>query len=251
MPCHQSGWAVTASPRLSTRGRREPVHWWLRGLRDGQEGAWLLMGGAPGRRGARMDTRVCTRVCGRVLVHTDTRAWGGGRGHLSPESGGPGQPGRRGCEQSPCGPGQEGQPQVGGLAWCPLCVASGRAPASLGLSPQVLPLPSRGSDRLTGKTGRLGPRAPMSVSGARLGSLVLPPRSCRTPQPSVLCEGAGGRVRWEQGPGAGGHDGMGRAFPAGGPGQGGAAGRGGRWEGAGGGRLSAVESDPLGTEKTL
>lgn len=195
VPCHQSGWAVTASPRLSTRGRREPVHWWLRGLRDGREGAWLLTGGARGGRGARMDTRVCTRVCGRVLVHTDTRAWGGGRGHLSPESGGPGQPGRRGCEQSPCGPGQEGQPQVGGLAWCPLCVASGRAPASLGLSPQVLPLPSRGSDRLTGKTGRLGPRAPMSVSGARLGSLVLPPRSCRTPQPSVLCEGAGGRVR--------------------------------------------------------
>lgn len=76
-----------ASPRLSTRGRWEPVHWWPGGLRDGLEGEWLLEGRAWGGHGVRMDTCVYTQhkqVCAGVCRSTRTPGPGVGKGAPEP-----------------------------------------------------------------------------------------------------------------------------------------------------------------------
>lgn len=97
-----------ASPRLSTRGRREPVHggWEACGL----GGCWRA---GPGRAWGE-DGDLCahaaqTGVGRRVLVHADTRAWGG-EGAPEPECGRLGSQAVGGMSGVPMDQGRMGSP---------------------------------------------------------------------------------------------------------------------------------------------
>lgn len=97
-----------ASPRLSTRGRWEPVHggWEACGL----GGCWRA---GPGRAWGE-DGDLCAHAAqagvGKcVLVHADTRAWGG-EGAPEPECSGLGSQAVRGMSGVPVDQGRMGSP---------------------------------------------------------------------------------------------------------------------------------------------